>query len=555
VTHARAPAPGAAPQATPAQTTRLAEATSDASRGALRILVTDTSGVAREGAFVCFSNSEVHAEQTNARSGADGKAEYASVAPGRAYVSVGLDERNRCVPIEVVAGRWTEVPWTFATGSAVVEGTVRHATKGLLAKIYVTARMRAGSSDSISATTDANGAFRLDSMPAGTYDVTLRGDGVGTDDRPRAEIVVPEAGTVRREIVIGIASLTGVIRDVATNRPVNGVGVQMQKPAFASTTTDADGVYRFSDVTATAARLCVSRDGWETRFVDTGPFSPDAPLAFDVDLRAASVLVVTVTDENGRPFVGEVLLSINGGGGSNLSTNLFTDAGGMLRYAKIAAGEYDISIWAKAGPPTGRSKHVTVQAGENPIAFTVTVPPRAAASNSGDVLRGSVCDAATGKPIAGVAVHLQRPTNKSGATDASGVFEIADAGVGPVDVYFSVDGYGIKWVRGLTLVAGTPLVVNEKLTPAATLHLRVKDAQGRPVVGNLYLGIGAKDPKAVESLTRMGTSVTADDAGVATYRQIVPGIYTLRVKCGDGDMTQVEADVRTGENTVDVTLK
>jgi protocatechuate 3,4-dioxygenase beta subunit len=279
-----------------------------------------------------------------------------------------------------------------------------------------------------------------------------------------------------------------------------------------------------------------------------------------VDLRAASVLVVTVTDENGRPFVGEVLLSINGAGGSSLSTNLFTDAGGMSRYAKIAAGDYDISIWAKTSDPVGQSKnaqpkHVTVQAGENPIAFTVTRPAGAAASNSGDVLRGSVCDAATGKPIAGVAVHLQRPTNKSGATDASGAFEIADAGVGPVEVYFSVDGYGIKWARGLTLVAGTPLVVNEKLTPAATLRLRVKDAQGRPVVGNLFLGIGAKDPKAAEGLTRVGTSVTADDAGVATYRQIVPGSYTLRVKCGDGDMTQVEADVRAGENTVDVTLK
>jgi hypothetical protein len=330
----------------------------------------------------------------------------------------------------------------------------------------------------------------------------------------------------------------------------------MLAPAFASTTTDADGVYRFSDVTGTTARLFVSRDGWESRFVNTGPFSPDAPLAFDVDLRAASVLVVTITDENGRPFVGEVMLSINGGGGSNLTTNLFTDAGGMLRYAKIAAGDYDISVWAKAGAPTGQAKHVTVQAGENPIAFTVTSPPRAATSNGGNVLRGSVCDAATGQPIAGVAVRLQRPTNKSGATDASGTFEIADAGAGPVEVYFSVDGYRIKWVRGLTLVAGTPLVVDEKLTPAATLHLRVKDGQGRPVVGNLILGIGAKDPKAGEGLTRVGTSVTADDAGVATYRQIVPGSYKLRVKSDDGDTTtEIEAEVRTGENTVDVTLK
>lgn len=561
VTHARAPAPGAAASSSPsapAQATRLAEATSDVSRGALRILVTDGSGVAREGAFVCFANSEVKAESTQAKSGPDGKAEYPSVAPGRAYVSVGLDGRNRCVPIEVVAGRWTEVPWAFATGSAVVQGTVRHATKGLLPKIYVTARMRAGTSDSVSATTDDNGAFRLESVPAGTYEVTLRGDGAGTDDRPRAEIVVPEAGTVQREIVVGIPSLTGVIRDVATNRPINGVVVQMQEPAFATATTDADGLYRFSDVTATKARLCVSRDGWETRFVSTGPFSPDAPLAFDVDLRAGAVLVMTVTDENGRPFVGEILLGITSSAtpNSSLGTNIQTGADGVARYAKIAPGEYEIDVRAGYAAPRGQSKHVVVQAGENPLAFTVVRPPVAAASNSGNVLRGTVCDAGTGQPIAGVAVRLQRPTNKSGATDASGAFEIADAGVGPVEVYFSVDGYGIKWVRGLTLVAGTPLVMDEKLTPAATLHLRVTDGQGRPVVGNLILGIGAKDPKFGEGLTRVGTSVTADDAGVATYRQIVPGSYKLRVKSFDGDKTTVvEVEVQSGENIVDVTLE
>jgi len=562
VTHARAPAPGAAPPSKSTQSTRLAEATSDAGRGALRIFVTDGAGVAREGAFVCFSNSEVKAEQTNTRSGADGKAEYASVAPGRAYLSVGLDGRNRCVPIEVVAGRWTEVPWTFATGSAVVEGTVRHATKGLLPKIYVTARMRAGTSDSISATTDANGAFRLESVPAGTYDVTLRGEGVGTDDRQRAEIVVPEAGIVRREIVVAIPSLTGVIRDVATSRPINGVDVAMQDPTFTHATTDADGVYRFSDVTANKARLCISRDGWETRFVYTGPFSPDAPLAFDVDLRAAAVLVVTVTDENGRPFFGEVILSINNfGGGSSFSTNVFADAAGVLRYAKLGTGEYDISIWAETGDPMGqsknaRSKHVTVQAGENPIAFTVTRPARATTSISDNVLRGSLSDAVTGRPLAGVAVNLQTPTRKSVATDASGAFEVLDAGLGPVSVYFSIDGYGVKWVHGLTLVAGTPLVVDVRLTPAATLRLLVKDSQGRAVVGRVYLRIDPTDPKAIESLTRVGTSVTPDDAGVATYRQIVPGSYKLRVKSGDGDTTaEVEAEVRAGENTVDVTLK
>jgi hypothetical protein len=551
VAHDRAPAPGVATPSA-AQTTRLAEATSDANRGALRIIVTDTSGAPRQGAFVCFANSEVRAEQAQTKSGADGKAEFASVAPGQAYVSVGLDGRNRCVPIQVVAGRWTEVPWVFTTGSAVVAGTVRHATKGLLAKLNVLARMRDGTGDSISATTDANGAFRLESVPAGTYDVMLQGEGLGWSDRPRAELVVPEAGTVQRDIVVGLPSLSGTVRDAATNRPIAGVEVQMQEPSFVSTTTDAEGVYRIADVTAPKAKLFVSRDGWESRFVTTGSFSPDQPLAFDVDLRAGAVLVLTVTDERGQPFVGEVLLGISSAAtpNSSLGTNVRTGPDGVVRYAKIGTGEYEITVQAGYGAQPGKPKHVTVGAGDNPLAFTVTRP--AAPAAGANPIRGTVRDAVTGAALAGVTVHMQQPANRDTVTDAQGAFEIGDPGVGKIQVFLGKDGYGLKVLNGPAIVAGTPLVLDETLDPAATLNLRVKDKQGRPLVGRLVLGIRPAEGTAG---TSVGTGVVADETGLAVFRQILPGHYRLRVGTYDGESTSVETEIKLGENTLDVQFR
>jgi hypothetical protein len=55
--------------------------------------------------------------------------------------------------------------------------------------------------------------------------------------------------------------------------------------------------------------------------------------------------------------------------------------------------------------------------------------------------------------------------------------------------------------------------------------------------------------------TRLGTSVTADEEGHATYRQIVPGSYELQIKMQERGECTVEVEIKPGENTVEVRLK
>ncbi|MHC4933575.1 MAG: carboxypeptidase-like regulatory domain-containing protein, partial [Planctomycetota bacterium] len=105
--------------------------------------------------------------------------------------------------------------------------------------------------------------------------------------------------------------------------------------------------------------------------------------------------------------------------------------------------------------------------------------------------------------------------------------------------------------RDVKVEKGEERTLDLQLHPAATVHLFVVDPKGRPVAGRLFFGIHAKN----EGGTRVGTSVKADDEGRATYRQIVPGPYSLRVLLREIGEAKVEVEILPGENRVEVRLE
>jgi RNA polymerase sigma-70 factor (ECF subfamily) len=528
---------------------RLAEPCGEPDRGALRVIVTDGAGSALAGARVLVGPIKGGGVQTTdyATDGA-GRLEMRSLEPGKWSVGAISKGQHRIAHVEIEAGRFTEVAMPLA-GGATVEGVVRHIDRGPLADVDVDIkREEAGFHDHFGARTDAQGRYRLESVPPGTHAVWLQGKFIGYEGRPRATLVVPGPGAYVRDFILGAVTLGGVVRDADTGAPLPAVKIRFQGPWWGEIATDADGAYGVPDLAPGNYKVCLTRDGYGTEFGETGPVTADGARTADFALRRAGILVLEVLDNEGRPITGRIDLGVMPVGGStSLGTSLAVDASGVGRYNRIVPGRYDIDVRAEGY--ARQAQRAEIGAGESRLTFRLerdaAAPPRRLS------LQGTVRDSATGRPIAGARISVQQPASQSVAsTDADGGYRLFDVPAGQWAVVVGVDGYGVRFLRGVAFAA-EPRALDIALDPGATLHLHVTDRAGRPVVGRIHLGVRGR----VEGLTTIGTSVEADTEGHAVYKQIVPGLYDLRIlQAGVGD-TKVEVEILTGENVVRVRLE
>ena len=116
----------------------------------------------------------------------------------------------------------------------------------------------------------------------------------------------------------------------------------------------------------------------------------------------------------------------------------------------------------------------------------------------------------------------------------------------------SKDGYGIRFLRDVAVEAGTRTEFDIVLTAAGMLTVEMIDARGDPVVGHVTLVVSPLDEG---EFTQVGTGITADATGLATYEKIVPGRYKLKfIKEGTGT-AKAEATLGLGETRLVVRLE
>ncbi|MCK6458648.1 MAG: sigma-70 family RNA polymerase sigma factor [Planctomycetes bacterium] len=536
---------------------RLAEPCGEADLGALRVIVTDGGGSPLGAAKVTAGIIKGYdLKTTNYESDAGGRLELRSLEPGKWQVSAKSLSQHRIATVEVEAGRFTEVAITLA-GGATVEGQVRHVERGPLGGLFLRINREVdGFSDYFSATTDAQGRYRLEGVLPGTYPVHLQGKPVGFETRALATIEIPAAGTVTRDILLGRITLRGTVRDADTGAPIPGVRIRFQSGWWGEVTTDRDGVYALPDLQTGNYKVVLTRDGYGTEFGETGLVPEGGTLTTDFTLRQAAVLVLEILDRDGRPISGRVQLGLSAiidhrqqrvSDAGSLGTSVDTDPRGVACYPRIVPGLYDIAVGTKGYVRT--TQRVDVKAGENRVTFRLD-PDRAAPPDKVS-LQGAVRDAETGRPIAGVRVSVQRmPVFKEARSAGDGAYRLCDVPPGKWTVIVERDGYGVRFIRDVE-VGNDPRTLDVDLSPAATLHIHVTDGSGRPVAGSLHVGIQGRE----EGLTNVGTGVDADAEGHAVYKQIVPGTYDLRiVKEGVGE-GKVEAVIALGENVVRVRLE
>jgi hypothetical protein len=535
---------------------RLVEETADRSRAAVRVLVVDDRDVPRAGAAVCLTDYRRNRNRVRRRTGADGQVEIRDLAPGMPQVSVVLGGVHRITRVELVAGRVTEVTVAIPRTGAVVEGVVLHREKGPLVDASVTMHARAGSfSDYLHAKTTTGGHYRIDAVPPGIYRVDVQAPSLEVQPRYAGDLRVTTAEPVRCDLEVGILSLRAAVRNATTGLPIGGATVQLRRPARRECVTDDEGVGRFYDLPPGDVQLVLDHRGYGVRSLFPGEITASETLRVEIALEPSALLHLYVTDEDGQPVVGRVSIAVlKPKRSSTVGTVVNTDKDGHAVYRKIAPGPCRISL--KSEGFGWNHRHVELRPGENTLHMALPRMPKATEQEEeqrGDpALSGRVLDAVTRRPVRDVRIRVGSIRGSEARTDAEGRYVLRDLPKGKYRLRLSCDGYGFKVMPNVEIYGDRVRTLDFELDPASTVRLRLTDSEGQPVTGRVFMSVR---PLEKGRGTHVGTSITADGVGAASYRQIVPGRYTLHLKAHRRGEASVEVEIHPGENAFDITLK
>ncbi|MHC4470251.1 MAG: MSCRAMM family protein [Planctomycetota bacterium] len=528
---------------------RLAEATEDPAVGALRVVA--------EGAAPSTADATLVVERTSQRTTttlADtqlpvpGEFTVRGIEPGPLSVTVTYGTLCRRLYLTLPAGRVTELTVVLATG-AEVSGTVRHVRRGPLAGVSMRLERRDGAwYDRLETTTRDDGGYRVSGVPPGTWVVKLEGGAAGDYFRPRGEVVVEGRGPIRHDVLVGRVALKGTVVDAATGEPLPGVKIHLGGFAGVRTRTDAHGTYALSDVAPGRYVLLAHKSGFASVRKEGVVIEAEGTRTQDLELESAATLNLRVTDTQGRPIAGIITMRVESAKGGTDETQFFgflCDGDGRAALNRLRPGTYDLVINAKNCEE--KTVRAVLPAGSLTLDVTLVRSKEVEAASLG----GTVRDAKTGKPVEGVRLRASRASGLA-YTDAAGRYAFPSL-VGTVcDLSLVKVGYGYVSLRDIALEPGAARTLDIELTPAATLHVYAEDADGRPVSGSIMMAVR---PAEGHSGTRFTWGVTADAAGHAVSRSIVPGVYTLRFEKEDVGAAELEVEIEEGENTVRVRLE
>jgi uncharacterized repeat protein (TIGR01451 family) len=338
----------------------------------------------------------------------------------------------------------------------------------------VTINLRQGGAIVATTTTGPDGGYRFDDLPAGTYTVEeVQPAGYGSSS-PETLTANLTAGVVQRfDFADTVSSLAGhVFVDSsddgvrqAGEAPIEGVAVRLTgtdaagAPVDRTTTTDADGEFRFDDLLAGTYTLTETQP---TAYAD-GPDSAGSAGGVVADDAVSGIVLPVSTDatdygfgERGRAIGGRVYVDndddgVEGAGDRPIPNVVIelrtpagvvvatttTDADGAYSFADIKGGDYVIVETQPAGYGDGRenpTNRVEIAIAADQAAEPVNFGERTG-SLSGLVYNDANDDGARGPTepvIAGVTVTLTgtdlhgQPVSRTAVTGADGTYVFAD---------------------------------------------------------------------------------------------------------------------------------
>ena len=373
--------------------------------------------------------------------------------------------------------------------------------------------------------TDVAGGFLVTGLPAGAYYVKTDRGGAFLDELyagipcpgggcevTTGTAVIVSAGAMTAHVDFGLArggTITGVVRDAATGAPMAEIPVEA---CGASGTwqswqarTNALGAYAVSGLAAGAYYVktragaphldqlydgvrCPDGSCEVTAGTGVGVAAGSTTAGIDFALQAGGIVSGTVTDASTGAPLASVQVDVyawnraRAGGGR-------TDALGHYAAAGLPAGTYYVRTDAGADyldevfpgvPCPDVSCAVTTGSGV-PVTAGATTPgidfALGAAAAAGGAIAGTVTDAGTGSPLAGIPVGIYTPAGGWAGwapTDVHGAY--TKTGLAPGTYYVRTSG-SLPYVDqlyagvpcpdgGCTLAAGTAVIVTAGATAA-----------------------------------------------------------------------------------------
>jgi protocatechuate 3,4-dioxygenase beta subunit len=428
-----------------------------------------------------------------------------------------------------------------------VAGRVTLPGGGVPERAFVSARTLRRMSSEPSAQVDASGAFRLEGLVPGNYEL---------------EVSTMQARSARKQVRITDRDLTGVVIEMGEEQLVTGVvlGPRGQPVAGARVSLDVeverrgstnggitDGNGRFRIGAPETGPVTLHAYQPEMGSAEWGPQPLAAAMAVPITLKLQPGVVVTgqVRFEDGRPVAAARVRASQIAGG--MGASMEADAGGDGRYVLRGLRPGPVALEASAPHTFSAAEPTELQlaAGEQKTVDLVVPVARP--------LRGRVL-LPDGRPAAGARVTANvsgRSSSRQPADtcDDKGAFSIDDLEpASRYDVLAELPGYADA--RAEKVSAKAPLVL--RLTPESSLAGVVVGPAGRPVVD---FELWVRSAVGGESERRVDVTTLHDARGAFALRALPPGQYDLRAIAPDGLGGSLAVALAAGEHKRDLRIR
>lgn len=407
-----------------------------------------------------------------------------------------------------------------------------------------------------------DGAFLLDEVPQGTWEVNVEAKGYQPSRIGGVVVAEGQAQSGLRVSLTRGAILRGSVVDARNDRSVSdarigissggggtGAGPGSLSREAASRGTDAEGLFEVEGLAPGKYTVTAGHPDFSSasQSVEVGENGASVKLSLPSGNRVSG----QVLDENRRPVAGAAVGLTTGaagagsgfGGGNDQGT--LADESGRFRFDHLPAGRY--SAIASRQQELTKSVPVVVLDGQPREDVTLVFSP-------GTVVRGTV----TGLPPADlprVSVHYRGPSGLAGFAKlgADGRFEIANVPDGSLNVSAGLSagsGNSRNMSKDLVIAGGqTEVEVELAFVPGGAISGTVTQG-GRPVPAAFVVA----SPRGGAGARNFGTGTTADD-GTFRVGDLPKGTYGVTARAtqyeGIGTQKTVELD---GDAVVDLEL-